>query len=131
MFLFGILMAVQGLAALGYLAVASELLYTGLGPMAANLLVGVMSALVESAPMMYFVLGMDPTMSEGQWLLVTFTTGVGGSLLAIGSSAGIAAMGQARGVYTFFRHLRWSWTIAVGFLAGALTHVWLNAHTFA
>ncbi len=55
---------------------------------------------------MFAVLTMNPDMSNGQWLLVTLTAGVGGSLLSIGSAAGVALMGQARGVYTFFGHLR-------------------------
>lgn len=37
-------------------------------------------------------------MSQGQWLLVTLTAGVGGSLLSVGSAAGAALMGQARGI---------------------------------
>jgi len=52
---------------------------------------------------MFAVLTMDPSMSLGQWLLVTLTAGVGGSLLSIGSAAGVALMGTARGTYTFWR----------------------------
>jgi hypothetical protein len=47
-------------------------------------------------------------MAEGQWLLVTLTAGVGGSLLSIGSAAGVALMGQSKGMYTFFSHLKWT-----------------------
>ena len=49
--------------------------------------------------MMFAVLTIDPQMSLAQWLLITLTTGVGGSLLSIGSAAGVALMGQAPGVY--------------------------------
>ncbi|MES9847920.1 MAG: sodium:proton antiporter NhaD, partial [Candidatus Thiodiazotropha sp.] len=66
----------------------------------------------------------------GQWLLVTLTAGIGGSLLSIGSAAGVALMGQAKGKYTFFTHLRWTPAIALGFFAGILVHLWLNANMF-
>ena len=70
---------------------------------------------------------MNPDMSLGQWLLVTLTAGVGGSMLSIGSAAGVALMGQARGTYTFFAHLKWSWAIALGYIASIWVHLWINA----
>ena len=73
---------------------------------------------------------MKPTMSEGQWLLATLTTGIGGSILSVGSAAGVALMGQARGCYTFFNHLKWSWVIFIGYLAGILTHILMNHKLF-
>ena len=73
---------------------------------------------------------MMPDMSQGQWLLVTLTAGVGGSLLSIGSAAGVALMGQARGVYTFFAHLRWSWAIGLGYAASIWVHFLINADSF-
>jgi Na+/H+ antiporter NhaD/arsenite permease-like protein len=130
MFFYGILMAVGGLGALGYLALTSQLLYGALGPTAANVLVGILSAVIDNVPVMFAVLQMSPEMSHGQWLLVTLTTGVGGSLLSIGSAAGVALMGQARGVYTFGAHLRWAWAIALGYAASIATHLWLNSGLF-
>ena len=130
MFFYGIIMCVGGLGAFGYLAVGSDLLYGGLGPTTANILVGIASAIVDNIPVMFAVLEMHPDMSQGQWLLVTLTAGVGGSMLSIGSAAGVAVMGQARGIYTFFAHLRWSWAIAIGYAASIVTHMWLNASAF-
>lgn len=130
MFFYGIIMCVGGLGAFGYLAIGSELLYGGLGPTTANILVGVASAIVDNIPVMFAILEMRPDMSTGQWLLVTLTTGVGGSLLSIGSAAGVAVMGQARGYYTFFAHLKWTWAIALGYAASIATHMWLNAAAF-
>ena len=75
---------------------------------------GLLSAVIDNVPVMFAVLQMSPEMSHGQWLLVTLTAGVGGSLLSIGSAAGVALMGQARGIYTFGAHLRWVWAIALG-----------------
>ena len=130
MFFYGIIMCVGGLGAFGYLAIGSELVYGGLGPTTANILVGIASAIVDNIPVMFAVLEMHPEMSHGQWLLVTLTAGVGGSLLSIGSAAGVAVMGQARGIYTFFAHLKWFWAIALGYAASIVTHMWLNASAF-
>ena len=130
LFFFGIIFAVGGLGVLGYLALASQALYTGLGPTAANLIIGLLSAVVDNIPLMFAVLTMDPVMSHGQWLLITLTAGVGGSILSIGSAAGVALMGQARGVYTFSSHLKWAWAVALGYFAAVATHLWINAALF-
>ncbi len=126
LFFYGVILCVGGLGALGYLAVVSELMYTDLGPTWANVLVGVLSAIVDNIPVMFAVLTMNPEMSHGQWLLVTLTAGVGGSLLSIGSAAGVALMGQARGYYTFFTHLKWSWAIALGYALSIWVHLLVN-----
>ncbi|HDH16074.1 MAG TPA: sodium:proton antiporter, partial [Gammaproteobacteria bacterium] len=130
MFFYGVVLSVAGLGTLGYLALLSDALYTGLGPTWANILVGLVSAIVDNIPVMYAVLTMQPDMSQGQWLLVTLTAGVGGSLLSIGSAAGVALMGQARGDYTFFVHLRWSWAIGLGYIASIWVHFLVNAKSF-
>jgi Na+/H+ antiporter NhaD/arsenite permease-like protein len=75
-------------------------------------------------------LTMNPDMSTGQWLLVTMTAGVGGSLFSIGSAAGVALMGQAHGRYTFFGHLKWTPAVAAGYAASIVVHMWLNARLF-
>jgi len=131
LFFFGVIMCVGALGFCGYLALASHQFYGGLGHTTANILVGVLSSVLDNIPMMVAVLQMNPDMSHGQWLLVTLTTGVGGSLLSIGSAAGVALMGQARGQYTFFSHLKWTWAIALGYLASVLMHLWLNAALFS
>jgi len=128
MFFYGVILCVGGLGTLGYLALVSQQLYEGMGPTTANILIGLLSALVDNIPMMFAVLTMNPDMSLGQWLLITLTTGVGGSLLSIGSAAGVALMGQARGIYTFFAHLKWSWAVALGYAASIWVHLWLNSH---
>ncbi|MBY4678992.1 sodium:proton antiporter NhaD [Marinobacterium arenosum] len=126
MFFYGVVLCVGGLSALGYLGHVSGWLYGDLGPTWANILIGVLSAVVDNIPVMFAVLSMEPQMNLNQWLLVTLTAGVGGSLLSIGSAAGIALMGQARGSYTFLIHLRWSWAIALGYIAGIVAHLFLN-----
>jgi hypothetical protein len=84
------------------------------------------TAIVDNIPVMFAVLAMQPAMDHGQWLLVTLTAGVGGSLLSIGSAAGVAVMGQARGIYTFFAHLKWTWAIALGYAASIWVHFLIN-----
>jgi len=130
LFFYGVMMCVGALAILGYLTLTSHLLYGGLGATAANVVIGVVSAVLDNIPLMYAVLTMHPDMPLGQWLLITLTTGVGGSLLSIGSAAGVALMGQARGTYTFMAHLRWTPAVAAGYAAAIAAHIMLNAHTF-
>jgi len=130
MFFYGVILGVGALGTLGYLNVTSRALYDGLGPTAANVLVGILSALIDNVPVMFAVLSMNPTMAEGQWLLVTLTAGVGGSLLSVGSAAGVALMGQSNGAYTFMSHLRWAWAIGLGYAASIVAHLVMNRHLF-
>lgn len=126
MFFYGVILCVGALGAFGYLALVSEVLYSG-NPTVANVIIGLLSAIIDNIPVMFAVLTMHPDMSLGQWLLVTLTAGVGGSLLSIGSAAGVALMGQARGYYTFGTHLKWSWAVALGYALSILTHLWVNS----
>lgn len=138
LFFYGIILCVGGLATIGYLESVSSTLYEQLGASLpaihqatpANIAVGLLSAVVDNIPIMLAVLTMLPDMSHGQWLLVTLTAGVGGSLLSIGSAAGVALMGQSRGYYTFFSHLKWTWAIMLGYIASVACHLWLNADLF-
>ena len=123
LFFFGVILSVGGLGFIGYLSLVSEFLYVDLGPTLANSIVGILSAIVDNIPVMFAVITMRPEMSTDQWLLVTLTTGVGGSLLSIGSAAGVALMGQARGYYTFFGHLKWTPVIFLGYVASIYLHV--------
>ena len=130
LFFYGVVLCVGGLGHIGYMALASQVLYSQWGPTFANISIGILSAIVDNIPIMFAVLTMHPDISEGQWLLVTLTAGVGGSLLSIGSAAGVALMGQAKGKYTFFSHLKWTPAIALGYGASILVHMWINARTF-
>lgn len=145
LFFFGVIMCVGSLQELFYLQRASAFLYdpTGpVGPFWANVSVGGISAVLDNVPVMFAVLGMEPAMDPSapdataathtpeslyQWLLVTLTAGVGGSMLSVGSAAGVALMGSAHGVYTFTRHLKWTPVIALGYAASIWVHHLLNA----
>ncbi|WP_036306275.1 sodium:proton antiporter NhaD [Methyloglobulus morosus] len=130
LFFYGVMVAVGGLSFIGYLSLASKLLYVGIDPTVANILVGIASAFVDNGTIMLAVLTMAPDISQGQWLLVTLTAGVGGSLLAVGSAAGVGLMGQAKGIYTFTSHLKWTPAIALGYLSSIAMHFLLNGRYF-
>ncbi len=126
LFFFGVIFAIGGLAFLGYLEIASHALYGNLGPTASNVIVGVISAVIDNIPVMFAILSMEPDLSRNQWLLVTMTVGIGGSLLSIGSAAGVALMGISHGKYTFMSHLKWAPVILLGYAAGVLVHLALH-----
>ena len=126
LFFFGVILSVGGLGFIGYLSLISEYLYVGLGATYANFIVGILSAIIDNIPVMFAVITMNPSMSIDQWLLVTLTTGVGGSLLSVGSAAGVALMGQARGHYTFFGHMKWTPVIFLGYIASIYVHILLS-----
>lgn len=127
LFFYGVIMCVGGLGFMGYLTLLSESLYGNFSHTISNISLGLISSVIDNIPVMYAVLTMAPDFSQGQWLLITLTTGVGGSLLSIGSAAGVALMGQARGHYSFMSHLKWTPVIALGYFASIGAHIWLNS----
>ncbi|MAZ44115.1 MAG: sodium:proton antiporter [Legionellales bacterium] len=138
LFFYGVIISVGGLATIGYLELMGSYMYEswdfGLSPhhlqTPANIAVGFLSSIVDNIPVMYAVLTIHPDMSHGQWLLVTLTAGVGGSLLSVGSAAGVALMGQSRGMYTFFEHFKWSWAILLGYILSIASHIYINGDLF-
>ena len=130
LFFYGVIMCVSGLSYIGYLELLSNTIYPSspdqlIGFSIANSIMGILSALIDNIPVMYSILQMHTTESMvlSQWLLITLTTGVGGSLLSIGSAPGVALMGQARGVYTFYSHLKWAPAIFLGYIASIIVHL--------
>ena len=130
LFFYGVMVSVGGLSFIGYLTLLSDTLYVGMDPTIANILVGILSAFIDNGTIMFAVLTMHPDISQGQWLLVTLTAGVGGSLLAIGSAAGVGLMGQMKGAYSFGVHLKWMPAILLGFIASIAAHFLLNGRYF-
>lgn len=115
LFFFGILAAVGGLHYLGFLDLAVKL-YDSAGATTVNIGVGFLSAFIDNVPVMSAVLKANPTMGLDQWLLVTMTAGIGGSMISFGSAAGVGVMGKLRGIYTFGSHMRYAWTVLVGYI---------------
>jgi NhaD family Na+/H+ antiporter len=128
LFFFGVIFSVGGLTFLGYLELVSNTMYDGYGPSITNIIMGFASALIDNIPVMFAILSMNPDMDQFQWLLVTLTCGVGGTMLSIGSAAGVALMGVAKGQYTFFGHLKWTPVIMIGYAAAIAMHFWVNGH---
>ena len=126
MFLYGVMASISGLAAVGYLEIVSSSFYGQMGPTNASILLGLLSAFIDNSAVMYSVILMHPDMSHWHWLLITLTAGVGGSLLAIGSAAGIVIMGFSEGRYTFMSHLKWAWAIGLGYIASIAVHYLIN-----
>jgi len=118
LFFFGILAAVGGLHFLGFLEYFTAL-YTQFGATTVNIGVGFISAVVDNVPVMSAVLKANPDMgvdAQAQWMLVTLTAGVGGSLISFGSAAGVGVMGKLHGIYTFASHMKLAWTVLVGYI---------------
>ncbi|MBD3788784.1 MAG: sodium:proton antiporter NhaD [Campylobacterales bacterium] len=117
LFFFGILAAVGGLHFLGFLEYFTAL-YESFGATVVNIGVGFLSAIVDNVPVMSAVLKADPNMgadAQAQWMLVTMTAGIGGSLISFGSAAGVGVMGKLHGIYTFGSHMKYAWTVLVGY----------------
>lgn len=128
LFFYGVIFSVGGLTFLGYLELVSNTMYDGYGASITNIVMGFASAIIDNIPVMFAILSMNPDLDQFQWLLVTLTCGVGGSMLSIGSAAGVALMGVARGQYTFFGHLKWTPVIMLGYAAAIYAHFLVNSH---
>ncbi len=115
LFFFGILSAVGALAFLGWLIYITKL-YEVIGDTWSNIGVGFISAIIDNVPVMAAILKADPGMEADQWMLVTLTAGIGGSLISFGSAAGVGVMGRMRGIYTFNSHMKYAWAILAGYV---------------
>jgi len=130
LFFYGAMMLIGALGFVGYLDAIAHFLFGQISPTLANIWIGLSSAFIDNGTLMFAVLSMHPEISLGQWLLLTLTLGVGGSLLAIGSAPGVGLLGQIKGVYTFGYHLRWFPVILLGYFASIAVHFWINARYF-
>ncbi|RLU00679.1 sodium:proton antiporter NhaD [Ketobacter sp.] len=116
LFFLGVLLLVGMLKELGVLAYFPDL-YQYLPAMAANFVVGLLSALFDNVPLTAALLKSGISMSVREWLTLTYAVGVGGSLLAIGSAAGVVAMSKVEGL-TFGTYLRYSGYLLVAYSVG-------------
>ncbi len=115
LFFFGILSAVGALYFLGWLFYITKL-YEVIGSDLANIGVGFISAIIDNVPVMAAILKANPAMGHDQWMLVTMTAGIGGSLISFGSAAGVGVMGRMKGVYTFGSHMKYGWAVLAGYV---------------
>ncbi|HEY5362799.1 MAG TPA: sodium:proton antiporter NhaD, partial [Aestuariivirga sp.] len=126
LFFLGVMFSLSGLAQFGWLAAANTAIYGNFDATTANIIIGPLSALMDNVPLVYAILEMHPSLNQDQWLLLALASGVGGSMLSIGSSAGIALMGMAGKNYTFMKHLVWLPAIALGYIVAIAAHLMLN-----
>jgi Na+/H+ antiporter NhaD/arsenite permease-like protein len=136
LFFYGAMMIVGALNFLGYLDAMANYLFMKINPTMANIMIGLASSSIDNGTLMFAVLNMHPQFSGGQWLLLTLTLGVGGSLLAIGSAPGLHVLGLMKGNmregegYTFTLHLCWMPAILLGFFVSIGTLYLINGGTF-
>lgn len=137
MFFLGILMAVAVLQEVGVLTA----LGTGLNEAFSgnyyliNGIIGVLSSIVDNVPLVAGCMGMYPVAAEGAmavdgifWQLLAYCAGVGGSMLIIGSAAGVVVMGLEKITFGWYLK-RITWIAFVGYLAGILIY-WLERTLF-
>ncbi|OFX59687.1 MAG: sodium:proton antiporter [Bacteroidetes bacterium GWB2_41_8] len=136
LFFLGILSAVAALQSAGQLALLSQFLDEKLGNV--NLIaisIGVLSSIVDNVPLVAGAMGMYPIAEAGAtgymanfvqdgvfWEFLAYTAGTGGSMLIIGSAAGVAAMGLEKIDFIWYLK-RISWLALLGYLAGAGVYV--------
>lgn len=130
LFFYGAMMIIGAMSFVGYLDAVAQFLFGQMSPTMANIAIGLSSAFIDNGTLMFAVLNMHPNLSSGQWLLLTLTLGVGGSLLAIGSGPGVGMLGYMKGNYTFTGHMRWMPIILLGYFASIVVHFWLNGEYF-
>jgi Na+/H+ antiporter NhaD/arsenite permease-like protein len=124
LFFLGILVAVTSLESLGVLYNLAQYLDEVIPSQ--NLVViflGIASALIDNVPLVAATMGMyDQPMDAQLWHFIAYSAGTGGSMLIIGSAAGVAAMGMER--IDFIWYLKnIAWLAFLGFIAGALTFI--------
>jgi Na+/H+ antiporter NhaD/arsenite permease-like protein len=131
LFFLGILTAVAGLQVAGHLTDAAHLLDEKLGSMyAVNTVIGVLSSVVDNVPLVAAAMGMYPMtqfpVDHPFWELLAFCAGTGGSILIIGSAAGVATMGIL-GIDFLWYLRRMAFPAALGYFGGIITF-WLMWH---
>lgn len=116
LFFLGILLLVGMLQEVGVLKDLAQL-YREFDPRYANYVAGAGSALLDNVPLTAALLKASPELNTENWLGLTYAVGVGGSLLAIGSAAGIIAMSKVQSL-SFVSYLRYFPALAIAYTAG-------------
>jgi Na+/H+ antiporter NhaD/arsenite permease-like protein len=116
MFFLGILLIVGALKEIHALD-AFVSIYEYIPAWQANYLMGLISSLIDNVPLTAALLKSDVTMTAAEWLSLTYAVGVGGSLLIIGSAAGIVAMSKVDEL-TFGSYMRFIVALLLAYTAG-------------
>ena len=130
MFFLGILMAVSCLEHVGVLTALGEWLndVSGGNHYLVTGIIGVLSSIVDNVPLVAGAMGMYPVAPTGDmavdgifWQLLAYCAGVGGSMLIIGSAAGVVVMGLEKITFGWYMK-RITWIAFVGYLAGMASY---------
>ena len=136
LFFLGILMAVAALAEAGHLKLLAEGLSTLGGWQVTDILIGVLSSIVDNVPLVAAAMGMYEIAPSGVmamdgpfWEFLAYCAGTGGSLLIIGSAAGVAVMGMEKIDFMWYlKHIS-IWAL-IGYLAGAGVYILMSMFMF-
>ena len=132
-FFLGILLAVSSLQSTGVLNSVADYLNTTIGDIyVINIIIGLLSAIVDNVPLVAGAMGMYPVEASGLfaqdggfWEFLAYCAGTGGSVLIIGSAAGVAVMGILKIDFIWYVK-RISLLAFLGYICGALTYLALN-----
>ncbi len=116
LFFLGILLIVGALKEVGVLVWLTDF-YLSMNPNISNALMGVLSSLLDNVPLTAALLKAEPELTTTQWLSLVYAVGVGGSILVIGSAAGIVAMSKVKEL-TFFSYLRYAPHLLIAYTVG-------------
>ena len=127
LFFLGILLAVAALESLGMLFGFAETLNTAIpNTDIVIMLLGIGSAVIDNVPLVAASIGMfSEPMDNPLWHFIAFSAGTGGSMLIIGSAAGVVAMGMEKiDFFWYFKNI--SWLAFLGFISGSITFMLLR-----
>ena len=138
LFFLGILMAVACLEDVGVLIALGKYLneaFNGNHYLVTGI-IGVLSSIIDNVPLVAGCMGMYPVQAVGDmavdgifWQLLAYCAGVGGSLLIIGSAAGVVVMGLEKITFGWYmKHV--SWIALVGYLAGIISYYIIRTYIF-
>ena len=138
LFFLGILMAVSCLAEVGVLTAMGDGLNTVFdgNHYLVTGIIGVLSSIVDNVPLVAGCMGMYPVAAAGDmavdgifWQLLAYCAGVGGSMLIIGSAAGVVVMGLEKITFGWYMK-RITWIAFVGYLAGIVSYYFIRTFVF-
>jgi Na+/H+ antiporter NhaD/arsenite permease-like protein len=136
LFFLGILMAVAALSEAGHLKLLAESLDKIGNIYVINIIIGLLSSIVDNVPLVAAAMGMYPVADVGHfavdgafWEMLAYCAGTGGSILIIGSAAGVAVMGMEKIDFIWYLKKISIWAL-LGYLAGAGTFYLLSHFIF-